>query len=154
MRAMALIGLMLTLAGAAQASCTPEKVTVFGDWGQARFAVTVADDAAERGQGLMFVEDLALLEGMLFVYERPQSVTFWMRNTLISLDMIFVAPDGTILRIHENAVPLDETTIPGGDGVQYVLEVNAGVAGRLGISEGDVLQHPSFGADAIRPCTN
>jgi hypothetical protein len=75
-----------------------------------------------------------------------------MRNTLIGLDMIFVGPDGAILSIHENAVPLDETVINGGDGVQYVLGVNAGMVARLGINIGDSLQHPAFGAGAIVPC--
>lgn len=138
----------------ASASCAEDRATVFGDWGQARFTVTVADDPAERSRGLMFVESMATLEGMLFVYEAPQRATFWMRNTLIPLDMIFVAPDGEILNIHENAIPHDETTIDGGTGIQYVLEVNGGLSRRLGISVGDVLQHPTIGPDAIRNCAN
>ena len=75
-----------------------------------------------------------------------------MKNTLIPLDMIFAAPDGEVLRIHENAIPGDLTPIPGGEGVQMVLEINAGLVARLGIGVGDVLQHPSFGPDAILPC--
>ncbi len=134
------------------AVCADDKVTVSGDWGQANFQVEVADDPSERAQGLMFVEAMPTLSGMLFVYERPQAVSFWMKNTLIPLDMLFVAPDGEVLRIHENAIPGDLTPIPGGDGVQMVLEINGGLSSRLGISEGDVLQHPSFGADAILPC--
>ena len=138
----------------ASAACTSDRVTVYGDWGQARFQVDVADDPAERSKGLMFVEQMGTLEGMLFVYERPQRATFWMRNTLIPLDMIFVAPDGEVLNIHENAIPHDETTIDGGEGVQFVLEINGGLSSRLGISVGDVLEHPSFGPDAIRACAN
>lgn len=136
------------------ASCAEDRVTVFGDWGQARFSVRVADDVAERSQGLMFVESMPLMEGMLFVYPRPQRATFWMRNTLIPLDMIFVAPDGEVLNIHSNAIPLDETTIDGGEGVQYVLELNGGLAERLGITVGDVLQHPSIALNALKPCKN
>ena len=136
------------------AACDFDRVTVFGDWGQARFDVRVADEPAERSQGLMFVESMPTLEGMLFVYPQPQRATFWMRNTLIPLDMIFVAPNGEVLNIHENAIPLDETTIDGGLGVQYVLEINGGLATRLGISAGDVLQHPSIDQDAIKPCEN
>ena len=60
--------------------------------------------------------------------------------------MVFAGPDGTILAIHENAVPMDETVIDGGQGVQFVLEVNAGLTRRLGIKTGDILQHPSLGA--------
>ncbi len=134
------------------ALCAPDKLTVSGEFGQATFSIDVADDVQERAQGLMFVEEMPMLEGMLFVYERPQFVSFWMKNTLIPLDMLFASPQGEILRIHENAVPGDLTPIPGGEGVQMVLEINGGLSSRLGIAEGDVMQHPSFGADAILPC--
>ncbi|MEO0905073.1 MAG: DUF192 domain-containing protein [Pseudomonadota bacterium] len=127
-------------------------MTIQGDFGQATFSIDVADDPQERAQGLMFVEQLPTLSGMLFIYERPQSVSFWMKNTLIPLDMIFAAPDGEILRIHENAIPGDLTPISGGDGVQMVLEINGGLSARLGLTEGAVMQHPSFGPDAILPC--
>ena len=143
---------MIIAAQPAWAVCEDNRVTVSGDWGQAHFNVDVADDPAERAQGLMFVEDLPTLSGMLFVYEQPQSVSFWMKNTLIPLDMLFAAPTGEILAIHENAIPLDTTPIPGGDGIQMVLEINGGLASRLGIEAGNVLQHPSFGSKAILPC--
>ena len=152
MRAAAFALVLCSLAQPLWAVCADDRVTVRGDFGQANFTVDVADDAQERGQGLMFVEQMPMLSGMLFVYDSPQSVSFWMKNTLIPLDMLFVAPDGTILHIHENAVPGDLTPIPGGDGVQMVLEVNGGLSQRLGIEIGDVMQHPSFGADAILPC--
>ncbi len=139
--------------GKASAACRDDLVTVSGDWGQANFSVEVADDAQERARGLMFVESLPTLSGMLFVYERPQSVSFWMKNTLIPLDMLFVSPAGEILALHENAVPQDTTPIPGGDGVQMVLEINGGMSARLGIGVGDALQHPAFGPDAILPCS-
>ncbi|MEL6685042.1 MAG: DUF192 domain-containing protein [Pseudomonadota bacterium] len=134
------------------AVCADNKLTIQGDFGQATFSIDVADDPQERAQGLMFVEQLPTLSGMLFIYERPQSVSFWMKNTLIPLDMIFAAPDGEILRIHENAIPGDLTPISGGDGVQMVLEINGGLSARLGLTEGAVMQHPSFGPDAILPC--
>lgn len=136
----------------AAADCRDDRVLVKGDWGQANFTVTVADTPEERGRGLMFVEEMGTLEGMLFVYEQPQNATFWMRNTLIPLDMLFAGPDGTILTLHENAIPLDETTINGGSGIKYVLEINGGMASRLGIAAGDVMQHPAFGPDAAFPC--
>jgi uncharacterized protein len=143
---------MIVAAGTAQADCRPDRVTVQGDWGQAGFTVTVADDPAERSRGLMFVEDMPTMAGMLFVYERPQPASFWMRNTLIPLDMIFADATGRIVTVHPDAVPLDETPIPGGDGIQYVLEINGGMAARLGIVPGDVLQHPAIGPDAAAPC--
>ncbi|PHQ83216.1 MAG: hypothetical protein COB65_07310 [Thalassobium sp.] len=148
----ALLMILLGGAASAQAVCSEDVVSIRGDFGQARFKVSIADDPAERAQGLMNVQSMPMMEGMLFVYERPQSPQFWMRNTLIPLDMLFVTPDGTITRIHKQAIPLDETPIPGGDGVQMVLEVNGGMADRLGIAVGDQMQHPSFEEDAVWPC--
>lgn len=148
-----LLGAALSFfATSAVASCAEDRVTVSGAFGHAGFKVEVADDNEERGKGLMNVATMPLMTGMLFVYDAPQRATFWMRNTLIPLDMIFAGPDGAILAIHENAVPMDETVIDGGQGVKFVLEVNGGMSARLGIKTGDILQHPSIGADAISPC--
>ena len=135
----------LVLAGGAQAACAPDRVTVIGDWGQAAFAVAIADEPAEQQRGLMFVEQMPTLSGMLFVYESPRRTSFWMRNTLIPLDMLFADATGRIVTVHENAVPRDETSIPGGNDIQFVLEINAGMSGRLGIVPGDLLQHPLIG---------
>ena len=132
--------------------CSVDRVTVTGDWGHANFSVTIADTGAERSQGLMNVPQMPLMTGMLFVYDSPHAASFWMHNTLIPLDMLFAGPDGTILSLHENARPQDDTSIPGGGGIQYVLEINGGMASRLGIAVGDVLQHPSIGPDAAMPC--
>ncbi|MFQ1700917.1 DUF192 domain-containing protein [Loktanella agnita] len=134
------------------AVCAPDKVTVTGDWGQVHFNVEVADTPQERARGLMHVENMPMLTGMLFIYERPQPVSFWMKNTLIPLDMLFVSPEGEILTLYQNAEPGNLTPVPGGQGVQMVLEINGGLSERLGIAVGDVLQHPSFGPDAILPC--
>ncbi len=146
--------LCLVLPGAAaMAGCEPDRVDLRGPWGQAGFTVDVADTNASRAQGLMNVPSMPMGQGMLFVYEAPQRATFWMRNTLIPLDMIFAAPDGTVTRVHQNARPLDETTIDGGTGVQFVLEVNGGLAGALGIGPGTVLRHPAIPqAEAAWPC--
>lgn len=133
------------------AYCDPQVVELRGGWGRARLSVAVADDPAERARGLMFVTDLAPDAGMLFVFERPGPVAFWMRNTLIPLDMIFADGEGRVVRVHENAVPRDETPIPGGDAVQYVLEVNGGRAAEIGITEGDLLRHPAI-TGALWPC--
>lgn len=138
--------------GVALAECRADRVTITGDFGRAAFAVTVADEAAERSRGLMEVAQMPTMSGMLFVYPGPQRASFWMRNTLIPLDMLFADPAGRITRIHADAVPLDETTIDGGEGVQFVLEINGGLAARLGIEEGDVMQHPAFGPGAAAPC--
>ena len=100
----------------------------------------------------MHREKLASSAGMLFVYDAPQFVSFWMRNTLIPLDMIFLDETGVVQKVHENAIPLDETGIPGGDNIQYVLEINGGFAGRLGITEGSELRHPAIGDNASWSC--
>jgi uncharacterized membrane protein (UPF0127 family) len=152
MRIMATAVVATLWAGAVAAACADDRVRIAGDFGQASFQVEIADTPQTRARGLMFVEQMPRMAGMLFIYEEPQSVSFWMKNTLIPLDMLFAAPDGEILHIHENAIPGDLTPIPGGDGVQMVLEINGGMSRRLGIAVGDVMQHPSFGDDAILPC--
>lgn len=134
------------------AACDLERVDLRSELGQARFSVEVADTPRERSLGLMHRETMPRSTGMLFVYEKPQPVSFWMRNTLIPLDMIFMDERGVVQRVHENAVPLDETGIDGGDDIQFVLEINGGLAGRLGIVEGAELRHPSIGADAAWSC--
>lgn len=139
-------------ASSAFAACSEDVVAMRGDFGSAQFSVDVADTNEERSRGLMFVDNMATMQGMLFVYDRPQSVSFWMRNTLIPLDMIFVDDTGVVRNIHSMAQPLDETPIFGGTGIQYVLEVNGGLSERLGLSIGDQMQHPSFDGNVVWPC--
>ncbi len=129
---------------AAAADCREDTVWIRGAFGEARFNVEIADDAAERAQGLMHRPSMAASAGMLFVYPHPQRLSFWMRNTLIELDMLFVDPQGVVQHIHHRAIPLDETPIPGGSGLTHVLEINGGLAKRLGLAPGDQLRHPSF----------
>ena len=148
----AALWVLLTLAAPASAECNIARVDLRGDWGTARFSVEVADDPKERSLGLMNRPSMPSGAGMLFVYEEPQRAVFWMKNTLIPLDMIFLDESGVVTRIHENARPLDLTGIEGGDGVKYVLEINGGLARRLGITEGSALRHPAIGEDAAWPC--
>ncbi|MDJ0860321.1 MAG: DUF192 domain-containing protein [Dinoroseobacter sp.] len=140
-------------AGAGLATCAPDRVDLRGPWGQATYSIEVVDTPETRAQGLMFRETMARREGMLFVYERPQSVSFWMRNTLIPLDMIFVDARGVVQKVHRDAVPLDETPIPGGTNILVVLEVNAGQAEQFGIGPGTEMRHPSLGDSAAWPCS-
>jgi uncharacterized membrane protein (UPF0127 family) len=100
-----------------------------------RFTVEVAASPQEQATGLMNRPSLAPDRGMIFPYSPPQPVAFWMRNTLIPLDMIFIRADGTIARI-ATATPLDETPVPGGEPVAAVLELAGGRAAELGIREG------------------
>jgi len=138
---------------AASGACSPDAVQLRGDWGQVRFAVELADDEAERAKGLMNRASMPQSAGMLFVYPDPRTVGFWMKNTLIPLDMIFLDAEGTVARVHSNAVPGDLTPIMGGDGIKAVLEINGGLAKRMGIGPGSQLRHPSFAAArAAWPC--
>lgn len=102
----------------------------------ARFSVELADDDAERAQGLMGRTGLGPGAGMLFLYPTPREVAFWMRNTRIPLDMLFIDAGGKIVRLHAGARPFDETPIPSGSPVQMVLEIAGGQAERLGIVPG------------------
>lgn len=143
---------LIFVASAGFAACAEDTLRLRGDFGEAQFSVSVADTNAERAQGLMFVEEMSLMQGMLFVYDRPQRVSFWMRNTLIPLDMVFIDESGVVRNIHTMAQPLDETSIFGGNSIQFVLEINGGMADRLGLEAGDQIQHPSVGANSIWQC--
>lgn len=133
--------------------CALDRVSIKGDFGSISFRVEIADDGQERAIGLMNRESMPKLSGMLFVYDRPQALSFWMRNTLIPLDMIFVDAKGEIAKIHPNAIPLDESPIHGGDKLTHVLEIGGGLAAKFGISKGDILRHSSFNQnEAHWPC--
>lgn len=108
------------------------------------FAVELARTDEERSRGLMFRKELPEGRGMLFDFSPEQEVSMWMKNTYVSLDMIFIRADGRILRIAENTEPLSERTISSGGRVRAVLEVVAGTARKLGIAPGDRVAHPLF----------
>jgi len=148
------LALFACWAGAAQAEpCREDAALLRSDTGMARFRVELADDAAERAQGLMNRETLSPSAGMLFVYPEPKRVAFWMKNTLIPLDMIFLDASGTVQKVHHQAKPHDETPIFGGNAIQSVLEINGGLARKIGIAEGWELRHPAIDQDAAAwPC--
>ncbi len=147
------LGLLVWAAGAAADGCSPDTIDLKGSWGAARFTVEVADDAAEQAQGLMHRTEMAMAAGMYFVNDRPRRTSFWMRNTLIPLDMLFIDASGVVQRIHSDAVPLDETPIPGGTGILTVLEINGGLAKRLGIEVGTQVRHPAHAKwSPVWPC--
>ncbi len=110
-----------------------------------KFEVELALDDAHRSRGLMFRKQLGPYEGMLFDFFQEIPVSFWMKNTLIPLDMLFIAADGTIKHIHANAVPMTTDAIPSQFPVRAVLEINGGSAALLGIKPGDKVKHPIFG---------
>ena len=133
--------------------CRSDAVHLRGEWGTARFSVEVADEPDTRAQGLMHVESMPSSAGMLFVYDSPRTARFWMKNTLIPLDILFADATGTVRRIKHGAEPGSERLIPGGSGIQYVLEINGGMARAMGITEGTVLRHPAIAeARAAWPC--
>jgi uncharacterized membrane protein (UPF0127 family) len=101
------------------------------------FQVEMAVTSEEKERGLMYRRELPDGHGMLFDFMVDQPVAFWMKNTYIPLDMIFIRADGRILRIAENAEPLSEKNIPSGGAVRAVLEVIGGTAKKLGIAPGD-----------------
>ena len=108
------------------------------------FSVELATNEEERARGLMFRKELPEGKGMLFDFKTDQEVAFWMKNTYIPLDMIFIRGDGRILSIAENTTPLSEKTVPSGGPVRCVLEVIGGTARSLGIEPGDRVAHPFF----------
>ncbi len=110
-----------------------------------KFDVELALNDAERARGLMYREKLGAYDGMLFDFYQDAPVSFWMKNTLIPLDMVFIAGDGTIKHVHANAVPLSTEAIPSQFPVRAVLEINGGSARLLGIKPGDKVKHPIFG---------
>jgi uncharacterized membrane protein (UPF0127 family) len=105
--------------------------------GAHEFTVEISATPEQQERGLMFRRSLGDDRGMIFPYDPPQDVAFWMKNTLIPLDMVFIRSDGTIARI-TTAQPMDLTPVPGGEFIAAVLEIRGGRAAELGIKEGDV----------------
>jgi len=146
-----ILGLAVTLVApelrgdAGKDQLTGEELFIDAGGGPVTFFVEVVDTNQTRAAGLMFREELAPNAGMLFNFKREQPVSFWMKNTLIPLDMFFIKADGRIVNIAKRAVPHSERGIASDEPVLGVLETNAGVADRLGIRPGDIVRHPVFG---------
>ncbi len=121
------------------ASLAMERASVTSHDGMAQFKLEIADSTHKRATGLMCRRELAPDHGMLFVYPHPQVVKMWMKNTLIPLDMLFVAADGRIVKIVENLKPRQEKRIDSGVPVTAVLELPAGTAARHRIQVDDRL---------------
>jgi hypothetical protein len=132
---------LLVLSGATACSADNRGVlhTAKGDFA---FTLEIADTPAAREKGLMFRTSLAPDAGMLFDYHHEQLATFWMQNTLIPLDMVFIGQDGTVKTIHVNARPMDTTTIPSVVPVRFVLEIAGGRSDEIGLKVGDKFESP------------
>ena len=113
--------------------------------GERSFTIEIAEDTAERSAGLMYRQDMADDHGMLFVFEQTREVAFWMKNTPMPLDLVFVGQDGTISSIRQGE-PQSQAVIGSGAPVRFVLELKAGTAARQGIEAGDLLKHPAIDA--------
>lgn len=141
--------LFLTFAGVAQAqqqTFESEPLTIETASGKSHsISAELALNNAQREQGLMFRKSMPLESGMLFDFGQEREVAMWMRNTLIPLDMLFIARDGRITHIHENAVPHSEAIISSRGAVKFVLELNGGTAKRYGIKPGDIVRSAQIG---------
>ena len=113
--------------------------------GRHRFTIELADTPGERARGLMYRRSMQPDHGMLFDFQTEQPVAFWMKNTPLPLDMLFIDRNGIVVQIAADTVPFSETPVPSEIPVQAVLELNAGTAKRLGIEPGARVSHPIFG---------
>ena len=140
-----LLWLLLVLwAGAPAAAGSIDEVTVVTAQARYHFQVELAATEAARRKGLMHRSELAADAGMLFIFPRSEPQSFWMKNTLIPLDMLFLAGDGRIMHLHHNAQPHSLTPISSNVDVTAVLEINGGLSRRLRIKVGDQVLHPSL----------
>ena len=139
--ALLLVTAVLPATPVARAAGT-EVLTLLTSSGEHRFTVEIAESDEEKGRGLMFRSSLADDAGMLFIYPRAQQVSMWMRNTYISLDMVFIADGGTVHRIERRTEPFSERLIDSQGPVRAVLELSAGTADRIGLKPGDKVASP------------
>lgn len=119
----------------------PAPLVVETDDGPRQFTIEIADEDAERSAGLMFRTEMADDHGMLFVFEQERRVAFWMKNTPLPLDLLFVRADGTVAAVMQGE-PLSTAAISPDETVRFVLELKAGTAQKAGIGDGDVVRHP------------
>jgi len=121
-----------------------EKLEIITASGPVSFRVEIAQSSKSRAEGLMYRKEMAADAGMLFDFEHEQLIMMWMKNTFLPLDMMFIEKSGRIVKISSNTKPLSLDVIESGVRVLAVLEVNGGMAARLGIKRGDLVRHPLF----------
>jgi len=119
--------------------------------GRHDFKVWIADKEESRERGLMFIKSLPPDQGMLFLFEQPRYAAFWMKNTYLSLDIVFIGRDGVVVNIASNTRPQSLDPIESEAPVKGVLEVLAGTAARIGLTPGAHVLHPAFGSPADSP---
>ena len=145
MRPTALTAAFAALAGSTAQAASIETLEIASKTGVHIFSVEIATNEEEKQKGLMYRRELADGKGMLFPYPQEREISMWMKNTYVSLDMIFIRADGRILRIAENTEPESTAFISSGGLARGVLEVPAGTAQKYGIAPGDRVSHPLFG---------
>ncbi len=132
-------------------ACAPDRIDIRTDRGDVSYSVEIADDLEERARGLMFREEMPRDAGMIFIYPEAQPMAFWMKNTPLPLDIIFISRRGVICGIAENTTPFSEKSIPSGCAAQVALEVNAGEAAAQGLRRGAAVRHPAI-LDPVWAC--
>ncbi|MDX7952521.1 DUF192 domain-containing protein [Lichenihabitans sp. Uapishka_5] len=135
---------LLVLGGAAHAAPGRERLTIDTASGPHGFEVEVMRERPDLEKGLMFRKIMAADHGMLFDFAQPQTVSMWMKNTYLPLDMVFIDKAGTVINVAHDAKPLSEAIIPSRGTVLGVLEINAGVAEAIGLKAGDVVHASIF----------
>ncbi|PZU92478.1 MAG: hypothetical protein DI527_09055 [Chelatococcus sp.] len=141
---LALAPAAVTRAQPAPAQAGLEPLAIVSGGTRHAFQVEVMRTPEQRARGLMHRNYMPSDRGMLFDFKAEEPVAMWMQNTYIPLDMLFIRADGTIARIAERTEPLSTRTIPSGEPVLSVLEINGGVSRALGIKPGDKVEHPLF----------
>lgn len=121
-----------------------EVLAIVTSTGRFEFSVEIADDTNERSQGLMFREEMLPTHGMLFDFGETSPVAMWMKNTPLSLDMVFIKHDGIVARVANKTTPFSQAIISSGEPVSHVLELNAGMANQIGLKAGDRVIHTFF----------
>jgi uncharacterized membrane protein (UPF0127 family) len=145
LRVWLLAGVVAAAASACKTTPTPATVTIDTGARKVPFKVELAITAAEHERGLMFREHMDPDAGMLFISDSPRQQVFWMKNTLIPLDMIFIGADWRIAGVVENAEPKTLTSRDVGVPSQYVLEINGGLSARFGIRAGQPVDFRAAG---------
>ena len=134
----------LAFGSPAFAAPATERLTIDTRSGAHGFDVEVMRSRPELEKGLMFRKTMAADHGMLFDFGQSQGVSMWMKNTYLPLDMVFIDARGTVINVAHDAVPMSEKIIPSGGQVLGVLEINAGVADKIGLKTGDIVKASIF----------
>ena len=136
--------LIITALSACNSQEKNNELTIHTGNGSHKISIEIADEPNEQTRGLMFRREMDQNHGMLFIYKDDQIRTMWMKNTYLSLDMLFIKADGTVKHLHKNAEPFSEEIISSREPVRAVLELVAGTIDRLNIQNGDRVTHRFF----------